>query len=110
MASSQSMAVFFIFLAVVSNAWRGVVYSGSQLGSAEHHGVEGTEAGAGGSWSHCMCSQEAGSEEGWLSSLSPVHSSQTPSACKGATYIRGRNELIQSKQFSTDMPKGLSPR
>lgn len=69
------MAVFFLFLflflAVVSNAWQGVVYSGSQLGSADHHGVEGTEAGAGGSWAHCMCSQEVGSEECWLSSLSP---------------------------------------
>lgn len=91
-----------IFLAVVSNACQGVVYSGS----ADPHGVEGAEAGAGGSWSHCICSQEAGSEERWLSSLSPFHSSQTPSA----TYIRGRNELIQSKQFLTDTPKGLSPR
>lgn len=101
MASSQSLAVFFIFifLAVVSNAWQGVIYSASQLGSADHHGEEGTEAGAGGSWSHCICSQEAGSEECWLSSLSPFHSSQIPSACKGATYIRGRNELIQSKKF-----------
>lgn len=90
-----------IFLAAVSNACQGVVYSGS----ADPHGVEGTEAGAGGSWCS-MCSQEAGSEERWLSSLSPFHSSQTPSA----TYIRGRNELIQSKQFLSDTPKGLSPR
>lgn len=50
--------------------------SGCQFGSTDHRGVVVTEAGAGSSWPHDICSQEAGRDRHWyLAHLLIIHPS-----------------------------------